>query len=521
MRASQQLDTYKNLNNWKNFRLRLFWEGILVGIFSGCVVGFFRFGIHAVETYRGQLYLFLQNNLTWTNLVALVVSAFVIAGLLSWLIKFEPLSGGSGIPQVKGNILGLYKTVWWRILLAKLVGGIVGIGAGLSLGREGPSIQLGAMTGQGLSRSLGRTRMEERYLISSGAGAGLAAAFNAPLAGVIFTLEELHKNFSAVVLLPTLAAALTATVISHGFFGTQRIFTIPAIAYFPVHYLYIIVIMGICLGFIGVFFNYSLLKASEFYQAPIFKHTYTKALLPLLMAIPLGFYLPEVLGGGNSLVDALVANPTPLEFLLVLIVGKFIYTMFSYGCGVPGGFFLPMLVLGALSGNILGTVFIDLGLLAEAYRIHVIVFAMAGFFAASVRSPITGIVLILEMTGSFIHLVPLAIVAMCAYVVAELCHSKPIYDSLLEKALAAADDSNPAFEKKETRNIIEVAVESGSAADGKFVKDINWPERTLLVDVKRGEDDLVPSGDTRLKVGDYLYILADNEQAEDVRKIFE
>ena len=133
MRASQQLDTYKNLNNWKNFRLRLFWEGILVGIFSGCVVGFFRFGIHAVETYRGQLYLFLQNNLTWTNLVALVVSAFVIAGLLSWLIKFEPLSGGSGIPQVKGNILGLYKTVWWRILLAKLVGGIVGIGAAQSL----------------------------------------------------------------------------------------------------------------------------------------------------------------------------------------------------------------------------------------------------------------------------------------------------------------------------------------------------------------------------------------------------
>ena len=176
---------------------------------------------------------FLQNNLTWTNLAGPSCFSFCYCGTASWLIKFEPLSGGSGIPQVKGNILGLYKTVWWRILLAKLVGGIVGIGAGLSLGREGPSIQLGAMTGQGLSRSLGRTRMEERYLISSGAGAGLAAAFNAPLAGVIFTLEELHKNFSAVVLLPTLAAALTATVISHGFFGTQRIFTITGIAYFP------------------------------------------------------------------------------------------------------------------------------------------------------------------------------------------------------------------------------------------------------------------------------------------------
>ena len=97
---------------------------------------------------------------------------------------------------------------WLRILWVKLVGGIVGIGLGLSLGREGPSIQIGAVTAQGLSRAFGRTRMEERYLITAGASAGLAAAFNAPLAGVMFALEELHRNFSGVVLAPSMAAAL-------------------------------------------------------------------------------------------------------------------------------------------------------------------------------------------------------------------------------------------------------------------------------------------------------------------------
>lgn len=118
------------------------------------------------------------------------------AALLLWRLGvYEPNAGGSGIPQVKGVILGAIRMRWLRILWVKLVGGIVGIGLGLSLGREGPSIQIGAVTAQGLSRAFGRTRMEERYLITAGASAGLAAAFNAPLAGVMFALEELHRNF--------------------------------------------------------------------------------------------------------------------------------------------------------------------------------------------------------------------------------------------------------------------------------------------------------------------------------------
>ena len=118
------------------------------------------------------------------------------AALLLWRLGiYEPQAGGSGIPQIKGVILGVLRLRWLRVLWVKLVGGIVGIGLGLSLGREGPSIQIGAVAAQGMSRLFGRTRMEERYLITAGASAGLAAAFNAPLAGVMFALEELHRNF--------------------------------------------------------------------------------------------------------------------------------------------------------------------------------------------------------------------------------------------------------------------------------------------------------------------------------------
>lgn len=134
------------------------------------------------------------------------------------------MASGSGIPQVKGVILGFFKMKWFRILWVKITAGALGIGAGLSLGREGPSIQIGAVAAQGLSRLMGRTRMEERYLITSGASAGLAAAFNAPLAGTMFALEELHRNFSGAVLLPTMASAISATIVSQFFFGSATSF---------------------------------------------------------------------------------------------------------------------------------------------------------------------------------------------------------------------------------------------------------------------------------------------------------
>jgi len=517
----EKLKTYKNLNNWQSFRLKLVLEGLLVGVLSGSLVGFFRYALNFVDKQRTFIYqAWLETGPVWYLLlwIALILA---IGAILAALVKYEPMSAGSGIPQVKGNILGIYKTTWWRIVLTKLTGGILGIGAGLSLGREGPSIQLGAMIAQGISRFLGRTRMEERYLITSGAGAGLAAAFNAPLAGVIFTMEELHKNFSAVVLMPSLAAALTSAVVSHIFFGRNTIFSFPELSRVPIRIIPALVVLGICLGVLGAFFNYCLANASKFYELPFFKSNFMRISFALLVAVCLGFYLPQVLGGGNNLVDSLVTHNFPIKILLLFLVGKFIFTMLSYGANVPGGFFLPMLVIGALAGNVLADIFIQLGILQAALRMHVIIFAMAGFFAASVRAPITGILLIMEMTGSFWHLVPLSLVALFAYIAAELCHSKPIYDTLLDKALAKDKEDARKMVKKTTRNIIERAVESGTVIEGKFIKDIAWPAGVLVVDVKRGDKDIIPRGDTRLLAGDYLYILTSAIQEEAVSKVME
>ncbi|WP_405378889.1 ClC family H(+)/Cl(-) exchange transporter [Phascolarctobacterium sp.] len=511
----QIIGTYKSISNWHKFRLRLFLEGILTGIFAGLVISLFRFGLTEAEAWRESFYEQLRGSDTLLSagwFAALVAIAFILYKLTT----YEPMAAGSGIPQVKGALLGLMKMRWFSVMWVKLSAGIMGIGAGLSLGREGPSIQLGAVAAQGVSRMLGRTRMEERYLLTSGASAGLAAAFNAPLAGVIFALEELHRNFSIMVLLPSMAAAMTATVISRALFGRASVFDIPDLQLLPLNYYGIVILVALVAGLAGVIFNKGLLNIGRFYALPIFKSQVHKIIFALLTAGVLGFFLPEVLGGGNNLINHLAQTPVSLQMLLLFLAGKLLFTLISYGCGVPGGFFLPMLVIGALSGSICANVLISLHLIEPIYAANIVVIAMAALFSSSVRAPITGTVLIMEMTASYQQLLTLAIGAMVAFVIAELCQSKPIYEELLTRML---NSNKPAPATLEQRNVVELAVCSGSPVANKLIKDIQWPANTLLVDIKRGEQQLVPSGDTLLMPGDFIYVFTENEHIEELQAL--
>ncbi|MBQ8919012.1 MAG: ClC family H(+)/Cl(-) exchange transporter [Acidaminococcaceae bacterium] len=516
--SAQIRHTYHSLNHWQGFQFKLFWEGVIVGIFSGLVVSLFRYSLVTAEKYRLALYAQLSQ-LPAVYTAGWFAALLVIGWILCWLTKHEPMAGGSGIVQVKGAILGFMRMNWFRILWVKIVGAVIALGAGLSLGRGGPSIQLGAVAAQGVSRLLGRSRMEERYLITSGASAGLAVAFNAPLAGVMFSLEELHRNFSAVVLLPAMTAAMTATFVSRLLLGRSLVFTFYTVPYFPldIHLLYAILV-AIIAGLGGVLFNAGLLNIQKFYSLPVFKNLYLKIVFTLLCAGILGFYLPQILGGGNLLADELVLKIFPLYPLLLLLAGKFIFTLLCCGTGVPGGFFLPMLVLGSLTGSVCATLLTSFQLILPGNAVNFVIIAMAAFFTASVRAPITGTVLISEMTGSFSHLMILGMASAIAYIVAQLCGSQPIYEAMLLRSLESRSTPEPDTVKKE-RNIVEVPVSSGSMIENKKVKDIPWPAHTLLVDVKRGSRQLIPESSTVIRAGDFLYVLAETENAEEVQNL--
>ena len=417
----------RTLRRFSNMRYLLVLEGIGVGAAAGLVTVLFRAVLSQGETVLHAALAFGTAHPYFIPLWFVILLG--AAGLVTYLLKWEPLISGSGIPQVEGEMQGRIRTVWWRVLLAKFLGGLLTIGAGLALGREGPSIQLGAMAGKGVSRLSGRTG-EERLLITCGASAGLAAAFNAPLAGVLFSLEEVHKKISAGLLLPCMAASITADFISRSLFGLGPVFHLPEISMLPLKHYWLVAVLGVLLGLLGAAYNRCTALAQDLYGK--IPSRYLRIALPFLLAGALGFVYPQVLGGGHSIVEGLSLQPAA-GTLALLLAARFFFSIACFGSGAPGGIFLPLLVLGAVSGGLTGTLAGLAGISVPAENF--VILGMAGFFAAVVRAPITGILLIYEMTGNVSHLLSFALVSLVAYGTAELLHARPIYDQLLDRIL--------------------------------------------------------------------------------------
>lgn len=421
----------------RRFSLRLLLEGLAVGLGAGISISVFRYLLAGSEILRPVIYHNLREAMAdgqWQWLALYILSFIIIAYLLKLIVAREPMCTGSGIPQIKGILQGDMSMRWFSVLWSKIIGGVLAIGAGMSLGREGPSVQIGACVGQGLSQTSRRTGFESRILMTAGAGAGLAAAFNAPLAGVIFGLEEMQKTISPALLLTGITASITAATVTEVVFGMSPVFSMGYLLPLPLNLFDVLVAAGIVIGLLGRLFNIALAYSLNTYSR-LGLSGMKKPLVPLALAGILGFILPEILGGGNLLVDSLVVTDYTIGFLCLLFVGKFLFTMICFGSGVPGGIFLPMLVLGAAGGAVLAKLLVLAGLLPAMYYADIIVFGMAAYFSSVVKSPVTGSILILEMTGSFQHMLALLVVSLTAYVISDLTGGRPVYDELLDRAL--------------------------------------------------------------------------------------
>lgn len=514
LEREEKNSTGRILRMWKNIRLRLLAQGIAVGVSSGLVVVFYRLALERAEDLRRFILVAAAGNLA---VMALWFAALVAAGLFTGhLIRREPLISGSGIPQVEVVLARKIDMDWVSVLTRKFIGGAVAIGAGLSLGREGPSIQLGAAAGQGLGRIFRRTRTEEKYLITSGASAGLAAAFNAPLAGVMFALEEVHRHFSPLVLLSAMSAALTADLVSARFFGLSPVFHVGEVTALPLEYYGYIIILGIIVAIFGVIFNRSILLSQDAYGRMGLIPKTLRILLPFIIAGILAFLYPSALGGGHGIFDSLMEGNMTVNAILLALAIKYLFTMVCYGSGAPGGIFFPLLVLGALTGGAYGNLLADFMGVDPAFIKNFVILAMAGYFTAIVRSPITGSILITEMTGSFTHLLSLSVISLTAYVVADLMKSEPIYESLLERLLKKGGVTFTGNRKNKV--MIEIPVFMDSKLDGMLIKDMGLKSNCLIVNVGRGGHDILPTGYTMLHSGDCITLLVEETSASEVKE---
>ncbi|MDR1832281.1 MAG: ClC family H(+)/Cl(-) exchange transporter [Fusobacteriaceae bacterium] len=413
----------------------LFLLSLLTGALTGLTASLYRWGLNGVNRLRERF--FEAYGLRNPLMMLLILAVFIAVGQLLGLIGLAfPKISGSGIPQVKGVLLRTISYARWkRELFFKFVTGILGIGCGLSLGREGPSVQLGSYVGYGVTKLFGQDETEERHLVTCGAGAGLAGAFGAPLAGVMFSLEELHRVITPKLLISTFIGAVAADFIGRRFFGMQTAFNITArypTAINPFFHFGIMIVFAVIAAWFGKLFTRTLTRFQDGFRY-INLTRRVKISIVMTTSFLLCLALPEVAGGGHALVESLEGTRESLIFLVFLFAVKFLFTAMSYSTGFAGGIFLPMLVLGAILGKIYAIVLIRFLGLGPEHIPHFIVLGMAAFFVAVVRAPLTGTVLILEMTGTFDHLLALALVAAISYYVTEQLRLAPVYDILYER----------------------------------------------------------------------------------------
>lgn len=230
----------------------------------------------------------------------------------------------------------------------------------------------------------------------------------------------------------------------------------------------------------------------------------------------MGLFFFDVTGGGHSLAERVIHESFSYKTLISLLVLKFIFTLVCYSTGIPGGIFLPMLVIGAIIGKIYGMFVIDLFNLTPTYDVYFIIIGMATLLTTVVKSPLTGTILILEMTGSFYHFFPVVTACMATFLVSEMLGIKPIYDLLLKNMLPKKEEIGGDEEKK---TLVKIPIGPDSEFDNIYIKDIKWPGRCIIVDIERGDTCLTPTRDTLLQSGDLLVILMNENTANKVTPI--
>jgi CIC family chloride channel protein len=316
------------------------------------------------------------------------------------------------------------------------------LGAGMVLGREGPTVQLGGNIGRMVIDILGMRSNEARHtLLATGAAAGLAAAFNAPLAGILFIIEEMRPQFryNLISIKAVFTGVIMASIVFRCFNGEQAVISVGKLADAPVQTLWLYLVLGMIIGMVGVLFNRLIFITQDlfarFYAGKTARVVLAGALLGGSCGILALLFAPGA-GGGSELIPQAVHGVFPFTLLLIIFLVRLVTTLLCFGSGAPGGIFAPMLALGTLLGTAFGVVMSDL---FPFYHLEAGTFAIAGMgalFAASVRAPLTGIVLVLEMTDNYQLILPMVITCLGATLLAQFLGGKPLYSSILARTLA-------------------------------------------------------------------------------------
>jgi len=407
----------------------------VAGTAAGFVGALFRLALERADHFR-------EATVSWAHAIGGAGLPFVMAAcagsaaVAAWLVRrFSPYASGSGIPHVE-LVLNreLPQAPIWLIPV-KFFGGLLAIGSGLALGREGPSVQMGASVAHLVGRLFRRDLPDCLVLFAAGAGAGLATAFNAPCAGAVFVLEELARRFDTRITIATFGGSAGAIAVSRVFLGQEPDFAVQLQPYAGFATIPLYLSLGVVAGLLGVAYNKTTLSAlsatDRMGRVPVeLRGAFIGGLVGLI-----AWFAPDLVGGGDPITQRTLAGAAPLMWVLPVFLLRFGLGAVSYAARTPGGLFAPLLVLGAQSGLLFGLLCGHWVPEAVPDPKALAVVGMAAFFTAAVRAPLTGIVLVTEMTSNFTLLLPMLAACFAAMLVPTLLGNAPIYDSLRESTL--------------------------------------------------------------------------------------
>ncbi len=399
---------------------------LIVGVCSGLIAVLIRESIHFLTHHLGTYHAFTFETL-WKAGLLVLVSAIITS-------KFYPSTSGSGIPNVKIALVVNNGKISFGDWVAKMIASVTSLASGFSLGREGPTVAVCSGLASSLGHMLSLSKNKIKALVSIGAAGGIAAAFNTPIAAVIFALEEVVGNLNTKMLGSMVISTVIAAITASFFVGNQPVFTPVAYTWHDSHEMAIYLAIGILASFIGPLWVKTVLKLREINKSVFRDHKFITITLSFLIMAAVSLYFPDILGSGHHVANrALLSEIRDWQLLLILFALKFILTAICYSSGVSGGLFLPTLFMGAMLGGLTGAV-ADLYFPNHVGTIGAYALVgMGAYFAAVIRAPFTSIIMIFEMTHDYKIVIPLMIANIISYVLSSKFLDGSIYENISEQ----------------------------------------------------------------------------------------
>jgi len=395
---------------------------LVIGAVTGLVVVAF-----IVLTERLGMRLYPVQGAPWRRLLFPVVGSLGIGYLL---YRFFPNARGSGVPQTRAALFARDGRITLRTVLGKFFCTSATLASGIPLGREGPSVQVGAGIGSVLGRALGLSTEQVKNLIPVGAAAAIAAAFNTPLAAVVFALEEIIGDLNAPMMGGVVLASATAWVVLRMILGDHPLFTVPQYHLVSSAEFAIYAVLGVIGGVVAAGFTRLLLGMRAWFLRLPRSTIWFQPVAGGLVVGLMGWFVPQVLGVGYGFVGDALNGHMAFRLMLLLLLLKLFAVTTSYASGNAGGIFGPSLFLGAMVGGVVGTAAHHLFPLATATPGAYALVGMGAVFAGVVRTPMTSVLIIFEMTQDYAVIVPLMIANLVSLFVASLLQHEPIYEAL-------------------------------------------------------------------------------------------